>query len=170
MRVDRSAIRPLKADALFGIERRQIVEEDFIFGQFRILKINRFHLEQGEIAFAFLRRTNLAGDGIAGAHIEPADLRRGDVNVIWTRQIVRARGAQESKPVGENLQDAFAKDQAIFLSLRLQDFKNQLLLAQATGPGDIKLFRRPYSGRQRFFLSIRLNSFLVPHHTNVDNE
>src|SRR6202030_3230083 len=87
-------------DALLGIERRQVVEENLVAGLFGLLVIDRFDLEQREITLAFLRRANQAGDDIASAQIELTNLARRDIDVVGAGQIVVVGSAQEAKTVG----------------------------------------------------------------------
>ncbi len=122
--------------AALGIERRQVVEENFVSRDLGILEIDRFDFDQREIALAVLGRPHLAGDGVAGAQIELPDLRRRDVNVVRAGQIVVFRRAQEAEAVGQAFQDAFGEDQAVLLGLGAQDLEDQLLLAHAAGAGD----------------------------------
>ncbi len=119
-----------------GIERRQVVEEDLVARDFGILEIDRFDFDQREVALAVLRRAHLAGDGVAGAQIEFADLRRRDVDIVRARQIVVLRRAQEAEAVGQAFQHAFGEDQAVLLGLRAEDLEDQLLLAHAATAGD----------------------------------
>src|SRR6185437_13381257 len=94
----------------FWIERCQVVEVDLVLGFLRVLEVEGVDLEQREISFAFLRRTDVALDRIAGAQTEAADLRGRDVDVVRAREVVRLRRAEESETVGEDLDDAFADD------------------------------------------------------------
>ena len=64
----------LEADVLLGVERRQVLEEHALLAAGRRLEVDRLDLDQREVAFAFLRRSNLAGDGVAGVQVELADL------------------------------------------------------------------------------------------------
>ena len=43
-------------DALFGIERRQVVEQDLVARLFGVLVVDRFDLEQREVSLAFFGR------------------------------------------------------------------------------------------------------------------
>ncbi len=124
--------------AALGIERREIVEEDFVAGDFGVFKVNGFDFDESEVALAVLGRTHLAGDGVAGAQVKFADLRRGDVDVVGAGEVVVFRGAEEAEAVGEAFEDAFRKDQAAFLRLRAENLKDQLLLAHAAGAGNVK--------------------------------
>jgi hypothetical protein len=66
----------LELEPLVGIEGRQVIEEDLVPGHRGVLKIDRLHLEEGEIALPFLGRADLPGDGVPGAQIEAAYLGR----------------------------------------------------------------------------------------------
>ena len=129
-------MRGFHVQAVLRIERRQVIEENFVAGHFGVFEVDGFDLDEGEIALAVLGRTHLAGDGVAGAQIELANLRRRDVDIVRARQIVVFRGAQKAEAVRQAFQDAFAEDEAVLLGLRAQDLKNQLLLAHAAGAGD----------------------------------
>ena len=73
---------------LVGIKRRQIVEMNLVLLLFRIFEIDVVDLEQREVALAVFRTADRAVDGIAGAQGEAADLRRADVDVVGTGEIV----------------------------------------------------------------------------------
>ena len=121
----------------FGIERRQVVEEDLVARFLGRLEVDGVDLDQREVPLAFLGRADLAGDGVAGAQVEAADLRGRDVDVVRTRQVVVLGRAQEAEAVRQAFQHAFGEDQAALLGLGLQDLEDQLLLAQAGGAGDV---------------------------------
>ena len=59
-------ILDLHLEALVGIERRQVVEVDLVARLVGVLEIDAVDLEEGEVALAFLRASDLAFDGIAG--------------------------------------------------------------------------------------------------------
>src|SRR5262249_39495688 len=63
-----------QVDTFIGVQRREVVEEDFIFGELRVLIINRFNLEQGKVPFALFRRPYLARHGITGVQIKAPNL------------------------------------------------------------------------------------------------
>ncbi len=115
---------------LVRIQRRQVVEENLIAGFLRRFKVDRVHLDQREVAFAFFGRTNLSADRVAGAQIEAADLRRRDVDIIRAGQIIVLGRAQEPESVGQAFQHALGEYQAALFGLGLQDLEDQLLLAQ----------------------------------------
>ena len=120
-------------EPLVRIKRREIVEENLVAGFLRRLEVDGVDFDQREIALAFLRRPDLAGDGVAGAQIETANLRGRDVNVIGTWQIVVFGCAQKAEAIGQAFENAFGEDQTALFGLRLEDFEDEFLLAKAGG-------------------------------------
>ena len=84
-RAERFSALGFERDTLLRVERRQVFEEHLLAGPLRRLEVDRFDLDQREVAFAVLRRPNLAGDGVAGVQIELANLRRRHVDVVGAR-------------------------------------------------------------------------------------
>src|SRR6185503_675806 len=82
----------LHPQLLFRIQRRQVVEENFL-----TRLIRRLEFDQREVALAFFRRTNLSAYRVAGAQVKLSNLRRGDINVVRTRQIVVLRRPEEAE-------------------------------------------------------------------------
>ena len=124
--------------ALLRIQRRQVVEQDLVARFFRRFEVDRFNLDQREIFFAFVRRTHLAADGVAGLEVELADLRGRDVDVVRAGQVVVVRRAQKAVAVGQDFQHALGKDVAFFFALGLEDLEDQVLLAQTAGAGQVQ--------------------------------
>ena len=89
----------LHLQALGRIERRQIVEVDFVSDTLGIFKIDRVDLGQSEIAFAVFRRFDLAFDSVASAQTELPDLLWANVDVVRAGQVVRLRRTQKAKAV-----------------------------------------------------------------------
>ena len=134
----------LQLDPLLRIQRRQVVEEDLVARFFGRLEVDGFDLDQREVFFAFMRRTDLAADGVAGLQVELADLRGRDVNVIRAGQVVVVGRAQETVAIRQDFQHAFGEDVSFFFALGLQDLEDQVLLAQAAGAGEVE--RTSYAG------------------------
>jgi hypothetical protein len=162
MGVSRSITRPeivvahgFELEPLVGIERRQVVEEDLVARFLGRLEVDGVDFDEREVALAFLGRADLAGDGVAGAQIEAADLRGRDVDVVGAGQVVVLGRAQEAEAVGQAFEHAFGEDQAALFGLRLQDLEDQFLLAQAGG-----VERRPSSLATwlRFWMLMSLSS------------
>jgi len=131
--------RRLQLDALVGVDRGQVVEEDLVPHLAGMLEVDRLDLDQGEVALPFLRGTDLARDGVAGAQVELADLGGRHVDVVRPGQVVVVGRAEETEAVGQDLQHALGEDQAAFLGLRLQDLEDQLLLAHAGNAQDAEI-------------------------------
>ena len=125
----------LHLQLLFGIEWRQVVEENFLSRLVGRFKVDGFDFDQGEITFAFLRWTNLTADRVAGAQVKLTNLRRRDIDVVRPRQIVVLRCAEKPEPVGQGLQHAFRKDETALFCLCGQYFEDELLLTHAGRAG-----------------------------------
>ena len=91
--------------------------------QVRILVVDRFDAQQGEVALVFLRRADLAGDRGAGPQAEAADLARRDVDVVGAGQVVVVGAAEEAEAVGQDFQRALAEHQAVELHPLFEDLK-----------------------------------------------
>ena len=130
-RADRFSAVRLELEPLLRIERREVLEEQLVARLLGLLEVDGLDLDEREVALAFLRRTNLTGDRVAGLQVELANLRRRDVDVVGARQVVVVGRAQESEPVRQHLEHALREDEAALLGLRLQDLEDQLLLAHA---------------------------------------
>ena len=141
----------LHLDALFRIKRRQVIEKDLVAGLFRRLEVDRLDLDQREVFFAFMRRADVAADGVAGLEVELADLRGRNINIVWAGQIVIIRRAKKAVAVGQNFQHALGEDVALFFALRLENLEDQVLLAEAAGAGDFKAARNAAEFRDAFF-------------------
>ncbi len=129
----------LQLEALLRIKRRQVVEENLVAGLVGRLEVDGLDLDQRKVFFSLVGRPHLAADGIAGLQVELADLRGRDIDVVGAGQVVVIRRAQEAVAVGKDFQHAFGEDVAFFFALRLQDFEDQILLAQAARTGEVEL-------------------------------
>jgi hypothetical protein len=125
-------------EAALRIKGRQVVEEDFVARNFRIFKIDGFDFDQREITLAIFGRADLAGDGVTGAKIELADLRRRNIDVVGAGKIVVFRRAEKTESIGETFEDTFGEDQSVLLRLGAQDLEDQLLFAHAAGARDVE--------------------------------
>src|SRR5262249_43218903 len=118
-------------------------------------------LEQGEVAFAFLRAADMAFDGVTGAKAKAADLRGRDVDVVRTGQVVRVGRTEKAEAVGENLHDAFADNVGFRNGKLLENGEQQLLLAHGAGIFDPVLFRERDELGRRFRFEVL--KFDFPH-------
>jgi hypothetical protein len=65
-------------------------------------------------------------------------LRRRNINVVGAGEIVIFRRAEKTESVGETFEDAFGKDQTIFLRLSAENLENQFLFAHAAGARNVQ--------------------------------
>jgi hypothetical protein len=128
-----AAVAEFEMQTFLRKERGEIFEQHLVLGVFRGLEIDFADLQQGEVAFAFLGRANLARDGVAGAQVETSDLAGRHVDVVGAGEIGAVVGAQESETVGQDLEDAIAGDVFALFGVRLEYAENDVLFA---GPGD----------------------------------
>ena len=128
-RVDNSSAGGFQNEPLVREQRREVVEMGLVLGLVRIFPIHGFDLEQGEEAFLVLGRPDLAGDQVAGLQIETADLRRRDVDVFRTRQIIEALRTQEAEAFGQHLEHAFGEQHPGAFGVLLEDMEDDLVLA-----------------------------------------
>ena len=101
----------LETQLLVRIERRQVVEEDLVACFLGLFVVDRLDLEQREVAFALLRRADLAGDDVAGAQVEARGSGSARRRCRPDRAGSCSRGAQKAEAVGQNLEHALAVDQ-----------------------------------------------------------
>src|SRR6185312_136434 len=101
-------------------------------------EVDGLDLDQGEVLLTLVRRAHVAADGVAGLEIEFADLGGRDVDIVGTGKVVVIRGEEKAVSVGQNLEDALGEYVALFFALCLEDLEDQVLLAKAAGPWDLK--------------------------------
>ncbi len=128
----------LQAHVLRRVIRRQIIEENLLTRFFRWFEADCVDTNQSEIILTVFRRAHLAGDRIPRAQIEPADLRRRDIDVIRSRQVVVVGRPEEAETLGQGLENTLCEDQSFLLGLCLKNRKDQLLLAQAADAGNLQ--------------------------------
>ena len=129
----------LHAEALLGVERRQVVEVHLVAEVLRRVEVDVVELEQGEIALTVAGRPDLALQRVASAEPEAADLARAHVNVVGAGQVVGLRRAQEAEAVLQGLQHARAEDRLIVLGKLPEDRKHQILPAHRVRVLDLEL-------------------------------
>ena len=119
------------------MDRREVVEEDFAGEQVRVVAVDRFDAEQREVAFVFLGRADRAGDRVAVAEAEAADLAGRDVDVVWAGEIVVVGAAEEAEAIGQDFERALAVHHAFELHPLFEDAEDQVLLLEAADLGDV---------------------------------
>ena len=125
------AVAAFELQTLGRMERRQVLEQHLVARAVGRIVVDLAHFQQREIALAVLRRADQAGDSVAGAQVEAADLARADVDVVGTGEVGTVGGAQEAKAVLQDLEHAVAVDVLAIARVRLQDRENDVLLARA---------------------------------------
>ena len=122
------------------MDRRQVVVEDGLLDEIRLLTVDRVDAEERKEALVFvalaspLRRSDLSAHDVPGAQAESTDLRRGDVDVFLALEVVVIRGPQEAEVVRQDLEDTLAFEQLTTLGLSFEYSRDQVLLAQAAVP------------------------------------
>jgi hypothetical protein len=129
----------LQLEPLFRVARPQVVEGDAVLGLVRIVAVDLLDLQQREVALALLGRADLAHDRVARAQVETLDLRRADVDVVGSVQVVPVLRAQEAVALRQDLQHALAAQDDIAVEQVLFDAEDQVLLTQARVVRDVEL-------------------------------
>ena len=114
-----------------GCKRCQILEQHLVARAVGGIEIDLTNLQQREVPLAILGRTDEAGERVAGAQVEAANLARADVNIVGACQIRAVGGAQEAEAVLQDLQHAIAVDVLAVTGVGLEDREDDVLLARA---------------------------------------
>jgi len=101
-------------------------------GHVGVFLVEGLHPEKRVVALVVLGRADLAGDVVAGLEIEAPDLRGRDVDVLAAGRV--PDGAQETEPLGHDLQDPLGEDGALLLDVGLENLEDELLLVHLRVP------------------------------------
>ncbi|MNH19638.1 hypothetical protein D3C79_793800 [compost metagenome] len=134
------AVTGLHLQALVREQRRQVFEQDLVLRVFRAVEVDGVDLQQGEVTLPFLRRADLADDGVAGTQVETADLAGRDVDIVRAGQVGRISRTQETETILENLQHAVTRDLFAAFRVLLQQGENHVLFARTGHVFDAHLF------------------------------
>src|SRR5204863_466504 len=129
----------LESEPLHRVERREVVEKDLLARLVRRLEVDRLDLEEREVPLRVLRRTDLAGDGVAGAQVEASYLGGGNVDIVRPRQVVVVGGAEEPEAIRQDLEHALGEDETVLLGLGLEDLEDELLLPEPAQVLDVQI-------------------------------
>ena len=105
----------------------------------RRLEVDRLDFDHGEVALAVLGQADLADDGVAGAQVELADLRRRHVDVVLARQVALFGAAQEAEAVGQHFEDTLGVDAAVALDLGLKNLVDHVALGHVVRAADANI-------------------------------
>jgi hypothetical protein len=134
MRPVMSSVEPLprsQREALAREQRRQVLEQHLALGGFQRLAVERVEHVERDVALAVLRAADAAGDFVAGAQVEAADLAGRDVDVVRAGQVAGVGAAQEAVAVGQDFQHAVGGDAVRMAGQHLQQLEGDVLLAHA---------------------------------------
>ena len=113
---------PLGEHGCQVLEDRAVAAVDLV----GVEAVDLLHADEAEVALALLGRADLAGDGVAGAQAEAADLGLGDVDVAGA---VDGDLAQEAVALVHDLEDA-GGDQGLLGGGHLEDAGEQVLAVE----------------------------------------
>src|SRR5690606_3577113 len=118
----------------------QVLERDLVLGGLDRLAVDLVDHAQREVALAVLGPADAAGQVVAGAQVEAADLRGRDEGVVRAGQVAGLGRAQEAEAVGRDLEHAVGGDAFRGTGQDLQQREDHVLLARAgDGLGDAEL-------------------------------
>src|SRR6185503_1911296 len=115
-------------------QRRQVLEEHLALRVLGRVVVDLADLQQREVALAVLRWADQPRDGVARAQVEAANLARAHVDVVGAGEIRAIGRAQEAEAVLQDLEHALAEDVLAVLRVRLENGKDDVLLA---GPREV---------------------------------
>jgi hypothetical protein len=127
-----------KLERLVREQRRQVLEQDPMFGRLRRLDVDLVNLDQREITLTIFRCAHFAFDRVARVQIEPANLRGRDVDIVGRGEIRRLRRAQEPESIGQHFERPITVNRLSGLGLFLEDRKHEFLLAHPVGVVDFE--------------------------------
>ena len=124
-------VAALELERLAREQRGEVLEQHLVLRRFRRIAVDVVDAQHGEVALAFLRMAHAAGDVVAGAQVEAADLAGRDVDVVGAGQVGLVGRAQEAEAVLQDLQHALGPDAAAGAGVRLEHVEDHVLLALA---------------------------------------
>ena len=139
-----AAVAALELQARSGVQRREVLEQNLVASAFRHVEVDLAHLGEGEIALAFLRRTDETRQAIARAQVEATNLTRADVDVVGASQVTAVCRTQEAETVGKNFEYAIAVDVLAISGVGLQQGEDDILFALTGNVVDAERFAHAY--------------------------
>src|ERR1700754_628733 len=124
-------VAALELERLAREQRGEVLEQQLVLRRFRRIAVDVVDLEHREVALAFLRMADAAGDVVAGAQVEATDLAGRHVDVVGTGQVGLVGRAQEAEAVLKDLEHALGPDTTAGAGMGLEDVEDHVLLALA---------------------------------------
>ena len=117
----------LEVDQLVRVDRGQVAEDRPASGRLGIDAVDAVDPEHAPVLLRLARGADGAGDAVADAQAEPADLAGADVDVLRAGQ--QAVAAHEAEALVDDVEDAGRVGVAGALGLALEDALDELVLA-----------------------------------------
>ena len=127
----------LEVDQLDRVDRRQVPEVRAAAGGVGVDAVDAVDADQAPELLALARRADRAGDAVADAEPEAADLARRDVDVVGARQ--QAVAAHEAVAVVDDVEDAEGIVEPGALGLGLEDLVDEVVAAVDARVLDVEL-------------------------------
>ena len=149
------AVAALEAELAAREQRREVLEQHLVLGRFQRLAVDGVDHGQREVALAVLREADAAGQVVAGAQVEAADLAGRDVGVVRAGQVAGLGRAQEAEAVRQDFQHAVGGDAFAVAGQDLEQGEDDVLLAGAGDAFvDLQLFGEVEQLRRRHALEV----------------
>ena len=116
-----------QTQSLFRVQRSQVIEEDLVRQQIRVLAIDRFHSQQSKIPFIFLRWPNLTCDRGARTQTKTPNLTGTDIDVVGAGQVVVVGAAEEPEAFAAHLERALRLERRVLLEQRALDVEQEVV-------------------------------------------
>ena len=135
----------LEVDQLVRVDRGQVAEDRAAAGGLGVDAVDRVDAEHAPVLLGLARGADGAGDAVADAQAEAADLAGADVDVVRAGQ--QAVAAHEAEALVDDVEDAGGVVVAGALGLALEDPVDEVVLALAGVGVELEVARRPGGAR-----------------------
>ena len=127
----------LEVDQLVGVDRGEVVEDGSPSRRISVDAVDAVDAEHAPVLLGLAGRADGAGDAVADAETEAADLAGADVDVLGARQ--QAVTAHEAEAFVDDVEDAGRIRVAGILGLALEDPVDEVVLALAGAGIELEL-------------------------------